>query len=128
MSSISFSVTTTRVVQKNDQNAPKKTETSAWRQAAYGVTWLPISAAFQAASVGIGILKGSTDWAAVNEVFNPPICPLSIPVQDATCGTLNMFFDLEVVYGSPANTEEQKQSLRNAVAAQKRAQYAAKIR
>ena len=123
VSSISFSVTRTRVVQKNEENTPKKTEASPWRQAAYGVTWLPISAAFQAASVGIGILKGWTDWAAVNEVFNPPICPLPIPVQDATCGTQNMLFDLDVAYGTPDNTEEQKQSLRDAVANQKNAQY-----
>ncbi len=123
MGSISFSVTTTRVVQKNDEHTPKKTKASAWHQAAYGVTWIPISAAFQAASVGIGILKGWTDWAAVNEIFNPPVCPLPIPVLDPTCGTRNMLFDLDVAYGSPSNTEEDKQSLRNAVAAQKLAHY-----
>ena len=109
--------------QTNNGNSVEEPKPSAWRQAAYGVAWLPVSVALQAASIGVGVMKGWTDWATVKEIFNPPICPLPIPVQGPDGNIQNMLFDLEEAYSSPQNPEYAKQSIRHAVNLQKNAHY-----
>ena len=106
-----------------NSTAAQENKPSPWRQAAYGVAFLPVSIALQAASIGVGVMKGWTNWETVHNAFNPPHCPLPIPTLNEKGCVVSLPYDLDIAYTHPDNPEEVKQSIRNAVHVQKNAQY-----
>lgn len=61
---------------------------SAWKQAAYGAKFLPVALSVQAAAMGVGILRGLTDWETVKNTYITAPCPYTILAKPEQIRTL----------------------------------------